>query len=123
MVIVDSDVFIAAMRKNEMAETLLRKYGSNIRLSAITVLELFVGAKTTAQKKAIENILKDHEIVLIDKSISTLAIKLVKAHNSHSRSLFLPDALIAATCLEHNAPLLTFNTKDFKFIKGLKLAK
>jgi predicted nucleic acid-binding protein len=123
MVVVDTDIFIAAMRQNKMAETLLRKYENNVRLSAITVMELFVGAKTAEQKKAIENILDDHEVIMIEKSISTLAIRLVKENNSHARSLHLPDALIAATCLEHQASLLTFNTKDFKFIKGLKFAK
>jgi predicted nucleic acid-binding protein len=123
MIIVDTDVFIAAMRMNKIAITLLRKYKSNVCLSAITVMELFVGAKTTEQKKAIENILNDHEVILIDKSISMLAMRLVKENNKHTRSLYLPDAMIAATCIEHQAALLTFNTKDFKFIKGLKLVK
>ncbi|HZS48600.1 MAG TPA: hypothetical protein VFC63_26250 [Blastocatellia bacterium] len=32
--------------------------------------------------------------------------------------MLLADAVIAATCLVHNLPLLTFNKKDFKFIAG-----
>ncbi len=123
MVVVDTDVLIAAMRNNKIAVSLLRKYENNVRLSATTVIELFVGAKTAEQKKVIESILDDHEVIMVDKSISALAIRLVKENNSHSRSLYLPDALIAATCIEHQAALLTFNTKDFMFIKGLKFAK
>ncbi len=33
----------------------------------------------------------------------------------------LPDATIAATCLENDLTLITFNIKDFRFINGLKL--
>jgi predicted nucleic acid-binding protein len=34
---------------------------------------------------------------------------------------FVPDMLIAASCLYFNLPLYTHNAKDFKFIPGLKL--
>ncbi len=30
------------------------------------------------------------------------------------------DAVIAATCLENDLQLVTFNAKDFRFIKGLR---
>lgn len=33
----------------------------------------------------------------------------------------LPDAVISATCLENDLILLTYNVKDFRFIKGLKI--
>lgn len=35
------------------------------------------------------------------------------------RKMSLGDALIAATCLEHNEPLATANVDDFKWIAGL----
>ncbi len=33
----------------------------------------------------------------------------------------LGDAIIAATCLENNLTLITYNAKDFRFINGLKI--
>ncbi len=33
------------------------------------------------------------------------------------------DAIIAATCLENDLTLITYNVKDFRFIKGLKYQK
>lgn len=123
MVVVDSDVLIAAIRNNEMAKAVLKKYGNRLALSATTVMELYVGAKTQHQKQAVGNIIADHQVISLDRAISDVAIRLLKEHNTGTRSLFMPDALIAATCLEHNAALLTFNTKDFDFIKSLKLAK
>jgi len=37
------------------------------------------------------------------------------------RKMSLGDALIAATCLEHNEPLATANVDDFKWIAGLEV--
>jgi predicted nucleic acid-binding protein len=36
-------------------------------------------------------------------------------------SMRLPDALIAATALEHRLSLITRNVRDFHVVKGLKL--
>jgi len=40
---------------------------------------------------------------------------------SLSHNLSIPDALIAATAMEHMLELYTLNTKDFQFIPGLML--
>jgi tRNA(fMet)-specific endonuclease VapC len=40
---------------------------------------------------------------------------------SLSHKLSLPDALIAATVLEHDLELYTLNVRDFGFISGLAL--
>jgi predicted nucleic acid-binding protein len=40
-----------------------------------------------------------------------------------SHKLSVPDALIAATALQHNLHLYTLNIKDFRFIAGLNLHK
>jgi predicted nucleic acid-binding protein len=123
MVIADTDIFIAALRNHSIAKSLLEKYGSAVSLSAVTAMELYVGAKSAEKKQWVAAILDDHELISLDRSITLTAMKLVKQYNSHSRSLFIADALIAATCLEHSASLLTFNTGDFDFIKGLRLVK
>lgn len=36
---------------------------------------------------------------------------------------WIPDALIAATALYHGLELYTLNTRDFNFIRGLRLYK
>ncbi len=38
-----------------------------------------------------------------------------------SHSLHIPDALIAATAICQKMELLTYNVKDFKFIKDINL--
>ena len=40
---------------------------------------------------------------------------------SLSHKLSIPDALIAATALNYDIELYTYNIKDFRFIDGIKL--
>jgi predicted nucleic acid-binding protein len=77
-------------------------------------MELYVGATSKKKKDIIESVMKEHEV--------NIALRLIKSYNNANSSLFMPDALIAATCLYHHASLVTFNTKDFVIIKGLQLA-
>lgn len=123
MVIVDTNFFIAALRGNEIAHSRLRSHKYELALSAITAMELYVGATTAMKRKAVNSIVEQHELVPLDKNISETATQLVREYNTGNKQLQVPDALIAATCMEYKAFLLTFNTKDFKFIKGLKLVK
>ncbi len=106
-----------------MADALLMKYKHELAISVITQIELAVGATDKNKKKAVNVITDLFPIVALNKAIGERALSLVDLYSTPNRKLFMPDALIAATCLEYNAALLTFNTKDFKFIKGLKLAK
>ena len=55
--LVDTCVFIAAFRGDEKAINLLNGLKGSIVVSAITVMELFVGARTSGRKK---ELLKTH---------------------------------------------------------------
>ena len=123
MVIVDTDVIISSIRNNEIAKQLIRKYMPFINISIIIEMELYAGANNKSKKEIVLNIVKQHEVIQINKSICDIALRLIKTYNTGSRSLFLSDAIIAATCLNNKCPLVTFNTKDYSFIKGLQLAK
>lgn len=123
MVIVDTDVIIASIRGNEIAQQLIRKYMPLISISVITEMELYIGATNKTKKDIVKKVLTEHEVIGINKSICETALSLIKAYNTSNKSLYLSDAIIAATCLHEHCSLLTFNTKDFKIIKGLQLAK
>jgi predicted nucleic acid-binding protein len=60
MVIADTDIFIAALRNHSIAKSLLEKYGSAVSLSAVTAMELYVGAKSAEKKQWVAVILDDH---------------------------------------------------------------
>jgi len=123
MVIADTNIFIATIRGNEIAEALLLKHQNSLAISLITILELKSGATDSKKKTAVRLITDMYTVLPLSKHIGERALQLVELYTTPQRKLEVPDALIAATCLEHQASLLTFNTKDFKFIKGLKFAK
>lgn len=59
---------------------------------------------------------------LPDTNIFSRIFKLIDAY-SNSHGLLLADALIAATALENDLTIVTYNIDDFKFIKDLKWQK
>lgn len=84
-------------------------------ISAITQVEVLGFHRITLQQLAILNALIDTlEVIYPSQSIIERAISL-----RQQRKMSLGDALIAATCLEHNEPLATANVDDFKWIAGL----
>jgi predicted nucleic acid-binding protein len=122
MVIADTNIFISVFRGNTVADTLLRKYHSQISISVITLMELNIGATNVSKRETLRALLLPYEVINLNKSTGNTAVRLINTYVSEQRTMTLGDALIAATCLEHRADLLTFNTADFRFIKGLQLA-
>ena len=71
---------------------------------------------TKGEIKAISKMLDSGELVYINGDIAQQTINLRQKHK-----IKIPDAVIAATALVHNAELWTANTSDFSSIEGLKL--
>lgn len=67
-----------------------------------------------------EKFLKRFELIPFSLVISFSAIRLIRTF-AQTHGLRMPDAIIAATALETDIPLLTLNTKDFDFIDGISL--
>ena len=82
-------------------------------------IECLQGSKSNQEKRIIKSYLSNFPILLISPAISKRAIELIDAY-SNSYGLFLPDALIAATALENDLTIITYNIDDFKFIQELK---
>jgi predicted nucleic acid-binding protein len=66
------------------------------------------------EKQAIMAILDNLDILMINNITLEIAVAL-----RQQRKTSVGDALIAATCLEHDLPLATANIKDFEWIDGL----
>ena len=103
--------------KNILENDILPK---NIALSAITLMELYFGAKSKKELILIKKFLSAFEILKLNKEITDLSLNLIEIY-SKSHSLKIPDALIGATSLYYKISLFTYNKKDFNFIKELKL--
>jgi predicted nucleic acid-binding protein len=121
LVIVDSCVFIKAFRKDAQARNDLENIEGKTAYSIITQLELLTGANTKTKKEAITEIFESYYGIPLNQQISETAVQIMQTYISGQQMLSVPDCLIAATAIVTGFPLLTYNTKDFIFIRGLQL--
>lgn len=78
--------------------------------------------KSNREKQIVEGYLGRFELCHLTSDISARTIDLIRTY-SNTHGLLLADALIAATCLEGNLTLVTYNIVDFQFVQGLKYLK
>lgn len=108
-VLVDTDVFVDHLRG---AKAL--KPGSNrLHYSVITRAELFAG---TSASDLVAQLLAPLRELPVDRAVAERGGRVAR-----EAQVRLPDALIAATALEHGLTLATRNHKDFRKVRGLRL--
>ena len=107
--LVDTDVCIDHLRG---ARPLGRGAGV-ISYSVITRSELFAGRTNETR---VDEFLAPFREIAVDRSIAERAGRLRRGS-----PLRTPDALIAATAIEHGLELVTRNRRDFDGIPGLRL--
>ena len=113
-ILVDTNIFLYLMNGNDTIEEILQ--GKNIYVSFMTELEL-IGFKNINPKeeKQIHNLLSDCSIILMNDFIKVKYVDLRKKYH-----LKLADAVIAATAIVYNMPLITAD-KQFRTVKELTL--
>jgi predicted nucleic acid-binding protein len=107
--LVDTDVFIDHLR----GASEIRPGRHRLHYSVVTRAELFAG--NTATNLSVQ-LLAPFREVAVDRSIAERAGRIAREFG-----LRLPDALIAATALEHQLGLVTRNVKDFDDVRSLRL--
>ena len=90
-------------------------------INSIIEMELFQGARNKNELRAIEKKLCSFRLLDMQQVIFDLATDYVRAYRL-SHGLALPDAVIGATAIYYQIPLLTYNRKDFKFLPEIQLA-
>jgi predicted nucleic acid-binding protein len=121
MILTDTDVIINFLKATEKTKQALSQIGLiNIAISTITIMELYYGAFDKRELQKIKSNLSTFPIFKIDEKVSDIAIELIEKY-SKSYNLEIPDALIASIAISNDVELFTYNVKDFKFIKELKL--
>ena len=108
-VLVDTDVFVDHLR----GATELRPGKHRLHYSVITRAELFAGSSATA---VIVELLAPFREVAVDRPVAERAGRIKRDNN-----LRMPDALIAASAIEHGLSLATRNRRDFAAVTGLRL--
>lgn len=121
MILCDTNILIEFLKGNPPIVQQLQVIGqAQIAASAITQAELLFGARDKRELQSLQKMLLSVQVFPVTPAISDRFIQLITSY-SLSHRLAIPDALIAATAIEHGLSLYTLNLKDFRFIAGLQL--
>ena len=85
-----------------------------LAMSVVVRIELLSWQGAPAEMQALEDFIAATEVLPLDEPVTQQTIRLRQQHR-----VKLPDAIIAATALAHNIPLLTRNVSDFQALTGL----
>jgi len=121
--LVDTDVLIWHLRGYQQATQKLDSFPILI-ISAVTYMELLQGLRSKTEMKALQQSLamRHTQRLPLTPAITERATSLMEGMVL-SDGLQMADALIAATALEHQLPLLTGNVKHFAAIATLRVER
>jgi predicted nucleic acid-binding protein len=107
--LVDTDLFIDHLRGARPLDPGRHR----IHYSVITRAELFAGSTAT---DLVATLLSPFREVAVDRTVAERAGRIRREHGTR-----LPDALIAASAIEHGLSLATRNRSDFEGVRSLRL--
>ncbi len=108
-ILVDTDVFVDHLRGTRR----LRADRHRLHYSVVTRAELFAGTSGT---HLVTKLLAPFREIAVDRAIAERAGRIRRECDVR-----LPDALIAATAIEHSLGLATRNQKHFERVRGVRL--
>ena len=122
LMLIDTDILIDVARSIAPALDRLEheEQSSTLAISAITKMELIVGCRNRGELQQLNDFLQRYQLIPLSEPISAQATKLMTAYYL-SHGLLIADAVVAATAITLNVPLLSKNQRDYRFIAGLSL--
>jgi len=119
--LIDTDVLIWHMRGYEHARNVIANLESR-HISIVTQMELVQGLRSKEEQRALHRFLDRKQFIIypVSENISQHALFLMEEW-CLSHHMLMADALIAATAIESGLPLLTANTKHYRFLPNLTL--
>lgn len=118
--IIDTNVFSKVFRGDSAVKIYIETLDAVI--DATVYIECLQGSKSNQEKRKIKTYLSNFPLLPITPRVLERAMELIDDY-SNTHGLLLADALIAATALENDLTIVTYNVDDFKFIKHLKWQK
>lgn len=121
-ILIDTDLLIDLANNDLAAKNHLvaESESSSLTISVITQMELVIGCRNKKELEALNKLMLQFQILQLSESISIKAEQLVRVYYL-SHGLLIADALIAATAIEFQIPLLSKNQRDYRFIQELNL--
>jgi predicted nucleic acid-binding protein len=116
--LLDTDILIDYLRGQADAVSFLGKSTQPLRVSCVTVAELYVGVREGKEREVLDRFLSLLEILEINKE-SAVQAGLWRQKYGKSHGTGLMDALIAATALHSGSTLTTLNAKHFPMLDAV----
>ena len=119
-VIFDTDVLVWISKGNEKVTKMVSKSPQRY-ISIMTRMEMLQGTRNRADLSLVESFITDYDFIVLPltENIGHRALIYVEEY-SLGHGLRADDAIIAATAVENNLPLCSFNVKHYNPIKDLK---
>ncbi len=119
--VIDSNILIDAMNGIVDAFAFLEEQQmAEIQISIVSAMELIAGCRNKIEMTELQRFFQKCTFLPVTATISQVAFQLMESFYL-SHGLTLPDALIAATAIEHDLTLYTRNTRHFRMIPQLKI--
>jgi predicted nucleic acid-binding protein len=114
--LLDTDIAIDFLRRRDYARKLLERWAEEglLAVSALTHLEIYQGMKS-GEEKATNAFLDGLISIAVDVPIARRAGRMMSELRVKGVTIGIADAIIAATALHLNAPLLTNNVEHYPF--------
>ena len=119
--IFDTDIFIWVQRGNSKAARLIDKCEDRY-LSIQSYMVLLQGAKNKTHHKYVKDFISEFgfSVLPLSENIGHRALIYVEEY-ALSANMRAGDAIIAATAVENNLPMVSSNAKHFRAVKELQL--
>lgn len=106
----DTNVFSKVFGNNLLIRQFIESLDAVI--DATIYIECVQGSKSNYEKRLIKKYLSNFPLLMITPEVSQRAINLIETY-SNTHGLLLPDALIAATALENDLTVVTYQPGRF----------
>ena len=119
--VLDTGVLIRQIRGRKDVLRLVRGITrlGRAAVSPMVHVELYAGLRPH-EEYAAGKLLSRFAVIPMDADIGRRAGQLIRQQRTRGRTPRVPDAIIAATALQHGLTLVTFNPRDFE-LPGLQL--
>lgn len=121
-ILLDSGILILHLRNQKRTTQLLRVLSrtEQLAVSVVTRTEILAGS-TTQNRFETRRFLGRFSGLPVTAAIADRAGDISSTLRQNGLTVEVPNAIIAATAILHNVPLLTLNRKHFEIIPGLRL--
>lgn len=119
-VLLDSDILIDYLRGRPEAIAYLEGLTVPLRISAMTIAELYAGVREGRERPILAKFLEAFDSIPVDEEIAQRG-GLFRRDFGPSHNTGLADAVIAATAEREGIPLVTLNARHYPMLKAVEV--